>query len=134
MLLRYHQRLTGRVLEIGCGAGRLTGYLAELTSDLEAFDVSPAMVDHCRHEYPHVRSVRVGDMTDLLGYATGLFDAVVAIQDVIGVLDHSERLAVLAEMRRLWPTAGCSSLLPTTACRWRRDRHPSRARSPPSAR
>jgi SAM-dependent methyltransferase len=106
LLLRYHERLTGRVLEIGCGAGRLTGYLAELTTELEAFDISPAMVDYCRREYPQVKKVRVGDMTDMSGYAPGSFDAVVAIQDVIGILDHAERMTALGAIRRVLADGG----------------------------
>jgi len=32
LLIRYREALSGRVLELGCGAGRVTGYLAELAS------------------------------------------------------------------------------------------------------
>jgi SAM-dependent methyltransferase len=123
LLLRHHERLAGRVLEIGCGAGRLTGYLAELTHDLEAFDVSPAMVAHCRREYPEIRNVRVGDMTDMSGYATASFDAVVAIPDVLCVLEHDERLDVLGEIRRVLKDDGL--LLVAAHNRLSMDRRPT---------
>ena len=38
-----------RVLEIGCGAGRLTRALANLFGEVHAVDISGEMIEHARH-------------------------------------------------------------------------------------
>src|SRR5437868_1444323 len=64
LLVRYRDELRGRVLELGCGAGRLTGYVVDLAETAVGLDVSPAMVDYCRAHYPEGR-FEVGDLRDL---------------------------------------------------------------------
>src|SRR5947209_15902480 len=61
LLIRRRAELAGRTLEIGCGAGRILGYLLEFGGEVHGIDVSPAMVDYCRRHYPRAR-VRVGDL------------------------------------------------------------------------
>jgi SAM-dependent methyltransferase len=100
IMLRHRDALSGRVLELACGGGRLTGYLAVLASRLEAIDISPAMVEHCRRVYPGL-DVRVGDLRDLSPFAGRRFDAIVAGFNVIDIADHDERLALLRELRTL---------------------------------
>jgi SAM-dependent methyltransferase len=99
LLERYRGPLSGRVLELGCGAGRLTGHLAELASELHAIDISPAMIDYCRRAYPRV-AFAVGDLRDLSRFG-GCFDAVLAPFNVIDVLGDGERRRVLREIHRL---------------------------------
>ena len=69
LLVRYREALAGRVLELGCGAGRLTGYLAQLAESVHAIDVSHSMVARCRQLYPAV-SVEQRDL-DLSPLAAG---------------------------------------------------------------
>ena len=52
VLERLSDDLTGRVLEVGCGAGRVTGHLARISDDLHAFDISAAMLESARRSYP----------------------------------------------------------------------------------
>ncbi|MBS1868202.1 MAG: class I SAM-dependent methyltransferase [Actinobacteria bacterium] len=99
LLVRYRDVLSGRVLELGCGGGRLTGYLAEIGT-VEAIDVSPAMVEYTNRRYPRTRC-RQGDMRDLSAWESGSLDAIVAGANVLDVLDHAGRHAVLDELRRL---------------------------------
>src|SRR4051794_35430000 len=82
IMLRHREALSGRVLELACGGGRLTGYLAVLSPQLEAIDISPAMVEHCRRAHPGV-DVRLGDLRDLSPFAGRRFDAIVAGFNVI---------------------------------------------------
>lgn len=100
LLLRYRDSLSGRVLELGCGGGRVTGYLAEIAREVDAIDRMPAMVAACAAAYPSV-SVGQGDIRDLSRFADASYDAVVAAYGLIDVLDDAGRRAVLREMRRI---------------------------------
>jgi SAM-dependent methyltransferase len=104
-LVRHRDEFTGRVLDLGCGAGRLTGYLATLAREAVGMDVSPVMIEHCRRAYPDTR-FDLGDIRDLTGYADESFDGVFAVANLFDVLEHAERLRVLGEMRRLLAPGG----------------------------
>jgi SAM-dependent methyltransferase len=101
MLFALHRDdLAGRVLELGCGAGRVTGHLIEHARTVDAVDISPVMVAHCRREYPGA-SYSVGDLRDLSGFESGSFEAVVAPFCVLDVFDDAERRRVLDEIGRV---------------------------------
>lgn len=53
-----------RVLDIGCGVGRVTSYLHDIGLDIGGVDVSPAMVATARSAHPELR-FDVATMTDL---------------------------------------------------------------------
>src|SRR4051794_23892238 len=97
LLVRYRDDLHGRMLEIGCGAGRVTSYLADLADDLHALDISPRMVETARRRVPSA-TLHVADMTDLSRFDDEPFDAVLALYAVLDVLDDSERKAQLERM------------------------------------
>jgi SAM-dependent methyltransferase len=103
ILARFREALAGRVLEVGCGAGRVFGYLLALGAEVHAIDISPRMVRYCRERYPQA-SVGVGDMTNLSASVEGSFDAIIAAYNVLDVLDDAARRRVLSDMReRLVP-------------------------------
>lgn len=54
----------GRVLEIGCGPGRITAHLVGLGLDAYGIDLSPAMVEQARQRYPGLE-FHVGEMSTL---------------------------------------------------------------------
>jgi SAM-dependent methyltransferase len=54
----------GPVADVGCGPGRVTAYLRELGLDTFGIDLSPAMIEVARRDYPGLR-FEVGSMTDL---------------------------------------------------------------------
>ena len=70
LLLRYADSLAGRVLELGCGAGRITGYLGARGGDVLGVDISPTMIDYCRRRYPELE-FQVGDLADLSAFRMG---------------------------------------------------------------
>lgn len=105
LLVRYRDALGGRVLELGCGAGRLTGYLAELSPHVTATDVSPHMLEAAGQPYPGVRFEQ-RDLRDLAAFADASFDAIVAGYNLLDVLDDVQRRATLAEVHRMLAPGG----------------------------
>jgi SAM-dependent methyltransferase len=92
-----------RVVEIGCGPGRITAHLAGLGLDMLGIDLSPAMIEQARSRHPDLE-FRVGDMTapDLLpGDAAGL----VAWYSLIHI-PPAEHPAVLTGFRRALAPGG----------------------------
>lgn len=105
MLERYREALAGRVLELGSGAGRLTGHLIELGGEVHGLDLAPAMIEYCRETYPG-GTFSVGDLRDLSGFEDGSLDAVVGTFNVIDVLGDGERRRVFGEVRRVLSPGG----------------------------
>lgn len=58
----------GPVLDVGCGPGTVTAYLAERGVDVSGVDLSPRMIEHARRRYPDcdfdVRSATELDLPD----------------------------------------------------------------------
>lgn len=54
----------GPVLDVGCGPGTVTAYLADRGVDVSGVDLSPRMIEHARRLHPHCRFA-VGSSTDL---------------------------------------------------------------------
>jgi SAM-dependent methyltransferase len=105
ILVRYRDALSGRTLEVGCGAGRILGYVAQLGGEAHGIDISPAMVEHCRNRFPAAHT-RVGDLADIGSSAEGVFDVVLALDNVLDVFDDAERRRVLTDLRALLATDG----------------------------
>jgi len=55
---------TRRVVELGCGPGRIAAYLHRLEVEVSGVDLSPGMIDLARTAYPWLR-FDVGSMDDL---------------------------------------------------------------------
>jgi 2-polyprenyl-3-methyl-5-hydroxy-6-metoxy-1,4-benzoquinol methylase len=54
----------GPVLDVGCGPGTVTAYLADRGVDVSGMDLSPRMIEHARRLYPTC-SFSVASSTDL---------------------------------------------------------------------
>ena len=105
LLVRYREQLSGRTLEIGCGAGRILGYLIALGGESHGVDISPEMVEYCHRVWPEA-SVRTGDLTALGEVTDGVFDALFAADNVLDVLSLEPRRAALAAWRELLAPGG----------------------------
>jgi SAM-dependent methyltransferase len=88
------------VLDIGVGAGRTARYLAPLARRYEAVDYSPVMVDYVKRTMPQI-SVRQADFRELTVFADQSFDFILATDNVIDALSHSDRMRALGEASRL---------------------------------
>jgi SAM-dependent methyltransferase len=73
----------GRVLDIGCGAGRATLHLQEKGLDVVGIDVSPLAVRVCRAR--GLKKARVMSITDV-GPRLGMFDTIVMYGNNFGLL------------------------------------------------
>ena len=105
ILVNYRDALSGRVLDLGCGAGRMLFYLLMLGADAYGIDLSPKMVEYCRRTVPAAHVV-VGDVTAIAESVTGPFDVVIAPDNLIDVFDDAERRKVLAGIREVLAPAG----------------------------
>jgi SAM-dependent methyltransferase len=102
---RHASELSGRVLELGCGGGRLTGHLIDVGDAVYGIDVSSHMIEYCRRNYPR-GDFRLADLRNLISFDDESFDAVIAVCNVLDVLDDFERRGVLDQIRRLLVPGG----------------------------
>ncbi|WP_280398503.1 class I SAM-dependent methyltransferase [Nocardia carnea] len=91
------------VADIGCGPGRVTGFLAERGLAVRGLDLSPAMVELARRRHPDIR-FEVGSMT-ALDISDGSLAAVAAWYSLIHI-PPAERPGVLAEFHRVLRPGG----------------------------
>lgn len=90
-----------RILDAGCGPGRLGGYLAKAGHDVVGVDVDPALIEAAEHDYPGPRWL-VGDLAELDLPAHGIaepFDVIVSAGNVMAFLAPSTRALVLSRLR-----------------------------------
>ncbi|MFW3170324.1 class I SAM-dependent methyltransferase [Geodermatophilus sp. CPCC 206100] len=90
-----------RVLDAGCGPGRVGGWLAALGHDVVGVDVDPVLIAAAEEDHPGPRWL-VGDLAELDLPALGIpepFDAIVCAGNVMAFLAPSTRVAVLRGMR-----------------------------------
>jgi SAM-dependent methyltransferase len=89
-----------RILDAGCGIGRIGGALAEAGHLVTGVDVDPALIDVARQDHPGLRWM-VGDLAELDPPASGVptpFDAVVCAGNVMTFLAPSTRREVLTRL------------------------------------
>ncbi|MDI2030100.1 class I SAM-dependent methyltransferase [Saccharopolyspora sp. TS4A08] len=90
-----------RVLDAGCGPGRVGGWLASVGHDVVGVDVDPALIEAAKEDHPGPRWV-VGDLAELDLAAHGItepFDLIVCAGNVMTFLAPSTRGAVLKRFR-----------------------------------
>jgi SAM-dependent methyltransferase len=90
-----------RILDAGCGPGRVGGRLAELGHDVVGVDLDPVLIAAAEHDHPGPTWL-VGDLAQLDPRASGTgqdFDVVVCAGNVMGFLDPATRRQVLHNLR-----------------------------------
>lgn len=97
-------RPPGRVLDLGCGVGRLAGTLADRGFEVTGVDESPAML---RHVPSTVRTIRSRIETLRLGRR---FDVVVLASHLVNTAERSTRAAFLDTVRRHLAPGGVAAV------------------------
>ncbi len=90
-----------RILDAGCGSGRVGGALARAGHDVVGVDVDPVLLAAAREDFPGPDWI-LGDLAELDLPAQGVpaaFDAIVAAGNVMPFLAASTRVEVLARLR-----------------------------------
>ena len=85
-----------RVLDAGCGPGRVGGYLASAGHDVVGVDVDPVLIAAAEEDHPGPRWL-VGDLAEL--DLPDRFDAIVCAGNVVTFLAPSTRGEVLRRFR-----------------------------------
>ncbi|MBB1482539.1 class I SAM-dependent methyltransferase [Tessaracoccus sp. MC1865] len=86
-----------RILDAGCGPGRVGGRLHELGHTVVGIDVDPALIEAAGQDHPGPTWV-VGDLAEMDLPAQGIeanFDVIVSAGNVMGFLAPSTRVDVL---------------------------------------
>lgn len=90
-----------RILDAGCGPGRLGGYLAAAGHHVVGVDVDPVLIEAAEHDYPGPTWL-VGDLAELDLPTRGVtepFDVIVSAGNVMTFLAPNTRVQVLARLR-----------------------------------
>lgn len=90
-----------RILDAGCGPGRLGGYLAAAGHHVVGVDVDPVLIEAAEQDHPGPRWL-VGDLAELDLPARGIaepFDVIVSAGNVMTFLAPSTRVRVLDRLR-----------------------------------
>jgi SAM-dependent methyltransferase len=90
-----------RILDAGCGTGRVGGFLAAAGHDVVGVDLDPELITTARRDHPGSRWL-VGDLSRLDLPADGIaadFDAAVCVGNVMTFLAPATRLEVLCRLR-----------------------------------
>lgn len=85
-----------RVLDAGCGTGRIASRLADLGFEAVGVDVDETMIEVARARRPDI----TWEVADLASMDLGTFDAIVVAGNVIPFVDHSTFPEVTANLRR----------------------------------
>lgn len=90
-----------RVLDAGCGSGRVGGFLAAAGHHVVGVDVDPVLIEAAEQDHPGSRWI-VSDLAELDLPSAGVdepFDIIVSAGNVMAFLAPSTRVRVLARLR-----------------------------------
>lgn len=90
-----------RILDAGCGSGRVGGFLAAAGHRVVGVDVDPTLIEAAGQDYPGPQWL-VGDLAELDLPSRGItepFDVIVSAGNVMAFLAPSTRVRVLGRLR-----------------------------------
>jgi SAM-dependent methyltransferase len=87
------------MLDVGVGGGRTTAHFAPAVAEYVGVDISPGMVERCRHRFASAkRGFEVLDVRDLATLGRQRFDFVLFSFNGLDYLVHEDRLRALAQI------------------------------------
>ncbi|WP_334121593.1 class I SAM-dependent methyltransferase [Glutamicibacter sp.] len=93
-----------RILDAGCGTGRIGGWLSSQGHEVVGVDLDPDLIDVARTDYPEAQWI-VGNLASFSLEATSSgpheFDLIVSAGNVLTFLSLSERLPALKNLHDL---------------------------------
>jgi len=92
--------LDKRVLDIGCGAGRTTSYLNDLSKSYTGIDYSYEMIEMCRERFENVSFIH-GDVRNMNMIKDESCDFVMFAYNGLDSICHEGRLTGLREIKRV---------------------------------
>ncbi|MFT3697931.1 MAG: class I SAM-dependent methyltransferase [Kofleriaceae bacterium] len=97
-LIAFAERCRGPIVDVGCGPGHVTRFLADHGADARGIDIAPAMIAEAKASYPDL-PFEVGDMAAITGSIAGI----VAFYSIV----HTDDLATpFAGFRRALELGG----------------------------
>jgi len=101
ILLKHRESIVGKhILDIGCGSGRTTAILKNLSSGYIGIDYSMTMIESCRERFKDVSFVR-GDVREMSEFLNDEFDFIMFSFNGLDSINHGDRLKGLREIRRV---------------------------------
>jgi SAM-dependent methyltransferase len=94
-----------RLLDIGIGGGRTTGFLLPISRDYVGIDYSPDLVETAKGKYPEA-NILCRDSRDLTSFDTATFDFALSSHNGLDYMVHEDRIRVLGEICRVLKPGG----------------------------
>ncbi|MEM9947302.1 MAG: class I SAM-dependent methyltransferase [Cyanobacteria bacterium P01_D01_bin.36] len=93
-----------KVLDVGCGQGRLASYLSEMNFQVSGTDTSTAMLEEARKNVPNCefRECRSSELT----YEDNTFDVAIAVTLLTSVPFDLEQRQIMSEIKRVLKPEG----------------------------
>jgi SAM-dependent methyltransferase len=93
------REVQGRVLDVGCGAGRVALYLQEMGFEVIGIDISPGAIEACRER--GIGSVQVMSAENL-DFEEGILSTIILYGNNFGILGSKERVVkMLKDIHRI---------------------------------
>ncbi|MDD2745138.1 MAG: class I SAM-dependent methyltransferase [Candidatus Gracilibacteria bacterium] len=99
----------GRVIDIGCGSGRLLGVLKNV-DEYVGIDITQGLLDIAKGSYPEHR-FELCDMTHIDALKLTMFDTVFFVASYHHILDPKQQTTVLFQAKKLLAPGGIIVLL-----------------------
>ncbi|MBE9064421.1 class I SAM-dependent methyltransferase [cf. Phormidesmis sp. LEGE 11477] len=93
-----------RVLDMGCGYGRLARYLSDLGFVVAATDTSPAMLEQAKKNAPECE---FQNCRSELGWDDNTFDVAIIVTLLTSVPFDLEQRQIMSELKRVLKPGGC---------------------------
>ncbi len=102
ILVNHREYIVGKhVLDIGCGTGRTTAILKNLSNSYIGLDYSLEMIESCRERFGNVRFIH-GDVRNMSNeFEDREFDFVIFSFNGLDSINHADRLQGLGEIHRV---------------------------------